>query len=166
MPPNSSSLPQKPRQHIWLIAGSLTLVLGVALQAQLGRMTVLSNFKIIERFSPKEMLPGQTNQTKTVLTGAKARQQPGGLILVDQMRIDSLQPDGGTNIIARAPECVFDFVERVAQSTGRLEVASADGQYRISGQQGFACWLTNTYIILSNHVRTEIHHSFIPTVTP
>jgi hypothetical protein len=129
-------------------------------------MPTIRGFKIVDYFSRQEMLPGQTNQVKNLFTGAEAQQRPGGLVLVRQMRIDSLRPGGETNFIIRAPECVFDYQDRTAQSTGRIEVASADGQFLINGWQGFSCRLTNTQIILSNRVRTEIHHDLMQPAKP
>lgn len=142
------------------------ICLCLPLRAQLKRMPTIRGFKIVDYFSRQEMLPGQTNQVKTLFTGAEAQQRPGGRVLVRQMRIDSLRPDGATNFVIRAPECVFDYAERTAQSTGRVDVASANGQFLISGWQGFACRLTNTQIILSNRVRTEIHHDLIQFAKP
>ena len=157
---------RRPAWSAWLTILVVVSCVSIPLRAQLNKMATLRNFKIVDYFSPKEMAPGQTNQVKALLTGAEAQPRPGGLVLVRQMRLDSLRPDGGTNFIIRAPECVFDYEERMARSTGRLDVASADGQFLISGRQGFACWLTNTHFNLSNRVRTEIHHDLTPLDIP
>lgn len=157
--------------RVWRWPLFLCLVVAVIcvclpLRAQLKQMPALKDFKIVDYFSREEMQRGQTNQVKNLFTGAEAQQRPGGLVLVRQMRIDNFRPDGGTNFIVRMPECIFDYVDRTAQSTGRIEVASGDRQFLISGREGFSCRLTNTLIILSNRVRTEIHHNLISLAKP
>ena len=158
-----------PRRRLWpfgLGVAIAVVCLCLPLRAQLNRMPTIRRFKIIDYFSREELSPGQSNQVKNLFTGAEAQQRPGGLVLVRQMRIDNFRPDGATNFIIRTPECIFDYADRIAQSTGRIEVASADGQFQINGREGFSCRLTNTLIILSNRVRTEIHHNLISPAKP
>src|SRR5207247_1750156 len=70
------------------------------------------------------------------------------------MQIEIYQQDGKTNLIARAPECLFDQGTRVASSTNRLELESPNG-LSIEGV-GFLCYLTNLNLIISNDVRTVV----------
>src|SRR5438445_2841952 len=70
------------------------------------------------------------------------------------MEIENRQPDGKTNLIARAPECLFDREARVASSTNRLELESPNG-LTIEGI-GFLCYLTNFNLIISNEVHTVV----------
>src|SRR5207248_1246245 len=70
------------------------------------------------------------------------------------MEIENRQPDGKTNLVARAPECLFDTDSRVASSTNRLELESPNG-LSIEGV-GFLCYLTNSNLIISNDVHTVV----------
>jgi hypothetical protein len=159
---------QQPSGRVAPLGVALLLGLGVAvpLSAQLSRLNTFRNFKVIEPFAADELRPGQTNRTKTLLTAAEVQQAIGKPAFARQMRIDHLRPDGETNFIARAPECWLELRDRIASSTGRLEVASADGRFVIEGNEGFTCWITNAQIIISNHVRTEIHRALLESITP
>ena len=161
LPPRKSR--QVPRLGPVLLVGACV---AASLGAQSSRLNTFRNFKVIEPFAPGEIRPGQTNRTKTLLSAAEVQQELGKPAFAKQMRIDHFRPDGETNFIARAPECWLELQNRVASSTGRLEVASADGRFLIAGNQGFICWITNAQIIISNHVRTEIHRALLESITP
>lgn len=110
---------------------------------------------------------GENPRLKTLLTGAEA--QPldarGRLIAVTGMRVENYLPDGRTNLVARAPACVVDALDRTVCSTGWLEVTMAQGQLFIEGQ-GFFLQVTNLHFILSNRVRTVIRPELVQRVQP
>ena len=77
------------------------------------------------------------------------------------MRIETFAPTGATNVIAVAPVCEVDLRNRVAWSTGRLDVASANGQFSVHGDEGFYCEMATSSIIISNKVRTVIRRDLM-----
>ena len=146
----------------WLLT-RMALVIGCAMVAaaawaQFGNSGVVRGFKFPEFF---ERAPGQTNRLlKTLITGSEAR-PAAGVYDVKDMKIETFEETGKTNIIARAPQCNVDLSRRVVWSTGRLEVATANGQFWTEGNEGFFCRMSNTVVILSNRVRTVINRQLI-----
>lgn len=108
---------------------------------------------------------GPTNQLKSLVRGAEAVPVTGNVWSLKQMQIESYDPAGRTNFAGRAPECLADLDTRVASSTGRLELAMAQGRLSLTGL-GFWCCLTNNHLIVSNRVRTVIHYSLLQSTTP
>jgi hypothetical protein len=141
---------------------SLGLVFGLAVAsvawAQFGAAGAVRGFKLPEFY---DRAPGQTNRLlKTLITGSEAR--PNGPIYdVKDMRIETFEETGQTNIIARAPQCNVDLGRRIVWSDGRLEVATANGQFWTEGNEGFFCRMSNSVVILSNRVRTVINRQLI-----
>lgn len=138
----------------------LGVVLGWALlpgraPAQLG---VVKDFKYPEFYEQK---PGGSKQAlKTLVTGAEARPQLSGWVALKQMRIESYSEEGKTNLIIRAPECLFNTGGRVASSAGSLQMQTADDRFHIQGQ-GFLCYLTNFSLLISNQVQTTVHRDLL-----
>ena len=134
------------------------LFLAAAAWGQFGNSGVVRGFKFPEFY---ERPAGQTNRVlKTLITGSEARPSAGGYDVKD-MRIETFEETGMTNIIARAPQCNVDLSRRVVWSTGRLEVATANGQFWTEGNEGFYCRMSNTVVILSNQVRTVINRQLV-----
>lgn len=110
---------------------------------------------------------GESPRLKTLLTGSEA--QPldgrGRLIALTGMRVENYLPDGRTNLVARAPTCLLDALDRTVCSTGWLEVSLAQGQLFIEGQ-GFFLQVTNLHFIISNRVRTVIRPELVQQVQP
>jgi lipopolysaccharide transport protein LptA len=104
--------------------------------------------------------PVQSQQIKTLLSGETVLLLPSGLYAVNTMRIENHQPDGKTNLIVRAPECLLDWEKRTASSpTNRLELESPNGLY-IEGT-GFFCYLSNINLTISNQVRTFVQEQML-----
>jgi hypothetical protein len=133
------------------------------LLAQGGKVEWLRGFKSVDFYD--QPAPNQTNRLKTIATGARAVPQPGGVVLVDKMRIDTIEVDGRTNMVVQAPECLFDQNRRVAYSTGHVEVVSASGQFFMEGL-GFLCSHTNSRVVISNRVHTVIRQDLMKTAAP
>src|SRR5687768_13374594 len=73
-------------------------MLALAAWGQFGNSGVVRGFKFPEFF---ERAPGQTNRLlKTLITGSEARPGAGGYDVKD-MRIETFEETGATNIIAR-----------------------------------------------------------------
>jgi hypothetical protein len=123
----------------------------------------IKGFKSVDFY--EQAAPNLTNRLKTIVVGAEALPQAGGLALVKKMQLDTFETDGRTNMVARAPECLFDGARRLASSTGRVEIVSANGQFFMEGH-GFFCSLTNSHVIISNRVHTIIRQELVKTATP
>jgi hypothetical protein len=131
-----------------------------------GQFRLAREFKIPEYYAPQELVPGSTNQLKSLLLAAEAYPNPDGrTYLVKQARIHTFRPDGQTNVMAAAPECNVDSDRRTASSPGRLEVTSGDGRFYLEGE-GFFCRMTNANLFLSNRVLMLIRKDVAKVETP
>jgi hypothetical protein len=63
--------------------------------------------------------------------------------------------NGKLQMIAEAPECVYDRNSAVAHSPGALRIRSGDGQVRIEGK-GFLWRQDDSMLTISNQVQTVI----------
>jgi hypothetical protein len=105
--------------------------------------------------------------------GARSSQLKGRLFLKEivylsnrriygkDMQLEQYTPDGITNLVARAPECVFSESNRTVTSTGLLMIAAMDGQFNIATKEGFEASLTNTVLTLSNRVRLNLKQNLL-----
>jgi hypothetical protein len=91
---------------------------------------------------------------------------PGGLVLGKVMQLEQYTPEGRTNLVARAPECLFDPAAHLAWSTGRLEIVAMDGRFVLATRHGFQANLTNTTLTLSNRVRTVLQQNLMQFAPP
>jgi hypothetical protein len=144
------------------LMASLAATLGAAVWAQVGGLDVIRGFKNLEFY--EEGGTTRTNRLKSLISGAEARPL-GSNWWVSRMKIEAYDPDGRTNLVAWAPECLFDPRSQVASSTGRLELTASDGRFFVEGQ-GFLCRRTNFHLIISNRVRTVIHHQLFSSTPP
>ena len=103
---------------------------------------------------------------KGLLTGAKGQPVTNDVYLITTMRLEHYELDGRTNLIALAPECLFNNDTRVAWSTGRLEIIGLDGDVHVEGHRGFRAFMTNSTLIISNRVRTIIRQNPASPVNP
>jgi hypothetical protein len=126
--------------------------------AQISRPKI-KNFKFPERYESEG--PNQTNRLKGLLMAAQGQYLSNDLVLLHTMQLEHYQPDGRTNMVARAPECFFDIESRVAFSTGALEIVGLGGAFVVHGQRGFEVRMTNSTLTLSNRVRTVIRQDMI-----
>jgi hypothetical protein len=104
---------------------------------------------------PEYYDPPLQNQMKSLLMGAAAQPQTNGTFLIKGARLETYRESGEREIIAFAPECVYDPASRTASSASRLQVQTGDGQFSIQGE-GFLWRQTNSNLIISNAVRTTI----------
>jgi hypothetical protein len=134
---------------VWLAASaalSLAVALGVRAQ-QSGRAT---DFTTTEYYEP----PHQ-QQIKSVLSGAEALPQPGGRLIIKQLKLRTFDPDGQPQMIVTAPECIYDTLGGMASSAGPLQLQTGDGKFRVAGE-GFLWRQTNSFLTISNKVHTVI----------
>lgn len=149
------------RRAAWAVA--LMLAAGAGLWGQVNPIRRIKDFRMPEYY--EAAVTGPTNQLKSLVRGAEAVPVTGNVWRLKAMQIESYEPAGGTNFAGRAPECLANLDARVASSTGRLELAMAQGRLSLEGL-GFWCCLTNNHLIVSNRVRTLIHHSLLQSPTP
>jgi hypothetical protein len=152
------------RRHILvlLLCAVASIGLVTAVWAQLGSAGKIRGFRLPEFYQTDG---GARGPLKTLITGAEAQPNASGSVAVTEMRIQTYEEQGATNIIARAPQCQVDLGNRLVWSTGRLEVATANGQFFTEGQEGFFCRMSNTVLILSNRVRTVIGRQLVEART-
>lgn len=103
---------------------------------------------------------------KGLISGQHGQHLSNSIYLVTGMRLEHYEFEGVTNLLARAPECVFNTDTRVAWSTGRLEIVGMGGALTIHGNQGFQASLTNSILIISNRVRTVIERGLLNESKP
>jgi len=141
------------------IISATSLLIGTALLAlsvvntraqQIPIAGTMSDFSSAQYFDP----PHQ-QQMKSRISGAEAQQITMALWLIKQVKIEKFYEDGKLQIVAEAPECVYDRINAVANSPGELHIQSGDGQLRIDGE-GFLWRQTESLLTISNQVQTVI----------
>ena len=108
----------------------------------------------------------QTNRLRGMFFGSEWQHLSNKVFRVTNMRIEHYEMRGETNLIAMAPECLFDADARVAWSTGRLDIVGMNGGITIRGSQGFLARMTNSTLTISNKVRTSIQRELIGPIAP
>jgi len=140
---------QRPlRRAARIVPAGLALFVCLA-PGQTGTTTV-KNFSVPEYYDP----PHET-QIKSLLQGAEAEPESGGLVRIRELRLQTFHLNGEFDMLVQAPGCVFDSVGRTASSPGRLQVRTADGSFYLEGE-GFLWQQTNVNLIISNQVRTVL----------
>ena len=138
----------------------ITLIAGVALlfaavsngRAQENGPQHASDFTSTEYYEP----PHQ-RQIKSVLSGAEALPQPGGRLIIKQLKLETFDLDGKLGITIMAPECIYDTLKGQANSPGHLQVQTGDGRIRVEGD-GFLWRQNDSFLTISNNVRTVIEN--------
>ena len=147
--------------RITLIAGVVLLFAAVPSgRAQQNGPRHASDFTSTEYFEP----PHQ-RQIKSVLSGAEALPQPGGLLIIKQLKLEIFNLDGKLEITILAPECIYDTLKGVANSPGHLQLRTGDGKILTEGD-GFL-WRQSVQILnISNNVCTVIKNGATITIKP
>jgi hypothetical protein len=110
----------------------------------------MSDFSSSQYFEP----PYQ-QQVKSRISGAEAQQITEELWLIKQVKIEKFDATGKLQVVAEAPECVYDHINGVANSPGELHIRSGNGQWRINGE-GFLWRQNDSWLTISNQVHTVI----------
>jgi hypothetical protein len=108
----------------------------------------------------------QTNRLKGMILGEHGQHLSNRVFRVTHMHLEHYELDGRTNLLARAPECLFDMETRVAWSTGRLEIVGMGGAMHVEGNAGFQARMTNSVLLISNRVRTVIRQDLVKSSKP
>jgi hypothetical protein len=88
-----------------------------------------------------------------LFSGAEAEPIAGGLLLVKQVKLEHFDLSGKLQLIAEAPECIYDPVNAVANSPGAVHVRNGDGSLTIDGE-GFLWRQHESVFTISNKVDT------------
>lgn len=136
----------------WLVC--LAILAGISLSAQNISFGTPKNFSIPDYYAG-------SNQKRSVMTGAQAIPQSATQVLIKGLHIETYDKAGATNLIVEAPECQFDYGSKNAWSSGPLKVRDAQGRFTLEGQNGFLWRQTNSYLNVSNKVRTTIRKDML-----
>ena len=138
---------------ITFIAGIAALLAAVPSgRAQQNGVQHASNFTTTEYFSP----PHQ-QRIKSIMSGAEALPQPGGRLIIKQLKLETFNLDGKLELTVMAPECIYDTLKGVANSPGHLQVRTGDGKILTAGD-GFLWRQSDQRLTISNNVRTVIEN--------
>jgi hypothetical protein len=142
----------------WLVAA--LAIFGFGAMAQRMANTLAKGFSVPEYYDPPH-----EKQLKSLLQGEEAEPLSGNLslILIRRLKLQAFAETGETQMVVRAPQCVFDTTQRAVSSTGHLEAVSGDGRFFLEGE-GFLFQQTNLNLIISNRVHTVIRGT--PKIAP
>jgi len=142
-------------------AGRRCLVAFLALLAVRGWGQPQTRQVPIERKHFRQILeyfgPPHEAQVKTMLSGSRAKVEPGGMIFMTDARLEMFDEKGALQATAETPECVFDTNTRFLCSTSHVKVVRLELQDSIEGD-GFSWQQTNSWMNLSNNVLTVAHN--------
>ena len=144
----------RPRCVVLVLVALMLSLCFVALRDGTAQGFPLGSFKDFSL--PEYYRPPHETQIKTLLQGAEAVQQPGGGVLIKQLKIQTFREDGAGEFIMHADDCLYDPRLHSASSTGTLEMETADGQFSTVGE-GFLWNEDESLLTLSNRVHTVIH---------
>ena len=133
-----------------LIAGMILFLTIPDARTQPEGIQHASNFSSVEYFEP----PHQ-QQMKSRLSGTVAQPEPGGILIIKQLKLETFTEDGKSETIVNAPECIYDTFNRVASSAGHLTAQTGDGKFHVEGD-GFLWRQSDSFLIISNNVQTVI----------
>lgn len=132
---------------------SVSAALGIfaaAVRAQQNVAAHANNFSSVEYFEP----PHQ-QQMKSRLSGAEARPQAGGLLVIRELKLEIFSTNGAPEMVIKAPHCVYNTQSGEANSPGHLWLETGDGDSHVEGD-GFLWRQSNSFLTISNNVHTVI----------
>jgi hypothetical protein len=112
-----------------------------------------NGFDSTEYYAP----PNET-LVKTRMSGAEAQPLAGGLLAITQLKMETFGTNGVPQFIVEAPECVYDMVNRTANSAGHVRLRNGDGKLRMEGD-GFLWRQDDSSLTISNHVDSVVKTS-------
>jgi hypothetical protein len=141
----------------------LAMSLALAANSQVGNS--VKGFK-----SPLEYFEAPNErQVKSYIECSEAEFLSNGLIGMRNAKLLTYHEDGSVEMIATAPQCIYDTRLSTVSSTGQLQVQTVDPDSGLSFRHegvGF-CWLqTNSDLTISNQVITTIIGTTTNLFTP
>jgi len=147
--------------RVSLAAGAgLLFAVALGVRAQPNGLQHANNFTSTEYYGPTNQ-----QQIKSILSGAEALPQPGGLLIIKQLKLEMFNPDGRLEWVVNAPECVYDTFKGVANSPGHLEVRTGDGKFRTEGD-GFLWRQSEQLLTISNNACSVIENGATMNIKP
>jgi hypothetical protein len=134
------------------LAAGLLFAVAFGVCAQQTGVQHANNFTTTEYYEP----PHQ-QQIKSIMSGAEALPQPGGLLIIKQLKLETFNLDGKLELTVIAPECIYDTLNGVANSAGHLQVRTGDGKILTAGD-GFLWRQSDQKLTISNNVCTVIEN--------
>ncbi|HEU6446983.1 MAG TPA: hypothetical protein VFV23_00925 [Verrucomicrobiae bacterium] len=141
------------------IVAILLLILSGRVFAQESRQHA-SNFSSVEYFDPP-----YERQMHWRISGAEAQPLNAGQLLVKKLKIEEFSENGKLSLVVEAPDCLYDRLNLTASSPNHIQLRSGDGKFRVDGD-GFLFHQTNSFLTISNNVKTVIEDAPVETVTP
>lgn len=93
---------------------------------------------------------------RTILSGAEAEPLSSShLIEIRKIQLQMLNTNGDVEMTITAPQCVLDLEKHEVNSSGKVEIRTADGKLLNSGE-GFLWQQTNSVLYISNSMSTRI----------
>ena len=138
------------RTILILLASVALGFFAAAVRAQQNVAGHADNFSSVEYFEP----PHQ-QQMKSRLSGAEARPQAGGLLVITELKLEIFDTNGAPEVVIKAPHCVYDTQKGLANSPGHLWLETGDGDSHVEGD-GFLWRQSSSFLTISNNVRTVI----------
>ena len=106
-------------------------------------------------YQAHELTRGQTNRLKLLITSKTAELLPNYTYRLGGMYLQHQDGFGRTNLIARSPECFYNYAQKTISSAASLSVNADNGVLYLEGV-GFFGNFTNMTLNLSNNVETRI----------
>ena len=107
-------------------------------------------FKSVEYFPAPNQI-----RMKTQLSGSDAQPLDGGLLAIKELKLELFSTNGQPQVVATAPDCIYDSANREARSPGKLYLQNGDGKIRAEGE-GFLWRQNESSLTISNDVKTFI----------
>ena len=105
-------------------------------------------------------------QIRSRLTSAEVLPLPGTQqVMFKQFKLETFATNGALKYIVEAPNCRYDQLKGIANSSGHLKVRSADGRVIHEGD-GFLWQQDDKSLTISNHVHTVIQSGLEIKSTP
>ncbi|HXT13889.1 MAG TPA: hypothetical protein VN873_20230 [Candidatus Angelobacter sp.] len=148
---------------VLVLASSVALCIALAADQNPPPSTTVKGFQApLEYFDPPHEL-----QMKSFLEGSEAEPAADGLILIHDAKLKTFRVDGSTEMIVKAPHCIFDSRDHTVSSDGPLHVQTWDEKRLVDVQGvGFFWRETNSDLIISNQQRTTITGALTNTFSP
>jgi len=114
-------------------------------------------------YQAHELTKGQTNRLKLLITSKTAELLPNSTYRLGGMYLQHQDGFGRTNLIARSPECFYNYAQKTISSAASLAVNADNGLLYLEGV-GFFGNFTNMTLNLSNKVETRIREDIAAQV--
>ena len=140
---------------VLIASGAVAAGLGVAMSAGFAPDQETTGPEMTDfRAQLENHSPPNEAQVKTLLEGAKAQPRSGRYWITDA-RLSTFGTNGTLDMLAEAPQCIYDSATKTVSSTGPLQIQSADRRFLIEGE-GFLLQQTNSNLIISSRVHTVV----------